>query len=251
MAQISDLLNKDDRAWFLEEEQRTLEAMHALCWDENKGAFIDGYRNDRPIDHHYPISSIWPTLFGQTTPEQESRLVSFYAESLKDIGNIDRQRLATPYGGFYIIDALYRQGYTRTAQRFMKRYWSPIILKHNDTAWENFGDGSDGAGQGTLSHAWSGGPTYHMTRHILGVDMGFPEFNHPDTVVFRPNTDGITWARGSVPHPAGAIDISWRIEGDKLFYNCDVPESVSWTVVPGGSLAGLELWINDVKSNRI
>lgn len=250
MAGISEMLEKDDAEWFLEEERKTLEAMQRLCWDENKGAFIDGFRKEQPIDHHYPISSIWPTLFGQTTPEQEARLSGFYGKTLEDIGDVDRQRLATPYGGFYIIDALYRQGYTETAQRFMKKYWSPMILKHNDTAWENFGDGSDGGGQGTLSHAWSGGPTYHMTRHILGVDMGFPEFNHPDTLVFRPNTVDLSWAKGRVPHPRGIIDVSWKISGDRLFFNCEVPEGVIWSVEPAGSLANLELLVNDVTSSN-
>jgi hypothetical protein len=34
----------------------------------------------------------------------------------------------------------------------------------NDTAWENFGD----EGIGTLSHAWSGAPTYYLTTRVLG-----------------------------------------------------------------------------------
>jgi len=247
MAYISELLGKGDEPWFLEEERKTLDAMQALCWDDDKGAFRDGFRNGVAIDHYYPISSIWPTLFGQTTPEQEEKLEKFYAESLRDIGSEDRNRLSTPYGGFYVIDALYRKGYAATAEHYMKKYWSPMILKHNDTAWENFGDGSDGGGQGTLSHAWSGGPTYHMTRHILGADLGWPDYTSPDSILFQPQTSMVTWAKGSVPHPRGVIRIDWRTEGDKLYYNCDVPEGITWDVEPRGILAEKELYVNNIK----
>lgn len=234
----------EDREWFLEEEGKTLDAMHRLCWDEDHGAFRDGYKEGVPIDHYYPISSIWPSLFGQTTPQQEEKLAPFYARSLADIGSRDRHRLTTPYGGFYVLGGLYRHGYTSTAEKFMKKYWSPMILKHNDTAWENFGDGSDGNSQGTLSHAWSGGPTYHMSAHVLGADFGFPELSSPDTVIFKPQASGIEWARGSVPHPLGVIHIDWELEGDTLFYNCEVPEGLEWKVEPRGAFEDKVVIVN-------
>ncbi len=249
MAWLSDLLGKNDSDWFLDQENLTLAAMHTLCWDNEKGAFRDGFRDGEAIDHHYPISSIWPSLFGQTSTEQESRLEGFYATSLADIGSVDRQRLATPYGGFYIIDGLYRMGYTETAEKFMKKYWSPMIIKYNDTAWENFGDGADGSGQGTLSHAWSGGPTYNMTRHILGVDLGFPDFSPVDRIVFEPQAWSITWAKGTVPHKYGNIEIEWHLDGEKLYFNCKVPEGVEWKVNPLGILADKELWVNNALQN--
>lgn len=247
MAYVSDMLGKGDASWLLEEEKKTLDAMHQLCWDGEKGAFRDGFRDGVPIDHHYPISSIWPSLFNQTTREQEAKLEGFYDETLRDIGTENRNRLSTPYGGFYVIDALYRKGYAATAEYYMKQYWGPMIRKHNDTAWENFGDGSDGGGQGTLSHAWSGGPTYHMTRHILGADLGWPDYTSPDTLHFEPQTNSVTWAKGVVPHSMGTITVDWRTEGDKLYFNCEVPDGIAWDVQPRGMLADKELYINNEK----
>jgi alpha-L-rhamnosidase len=213
-------------------------------WMTEKGAFTDGYRDSEPLDSFYPISSAYPSLFGITTQEQEFNLKSFYAETLKDIGDKDRQRMATPYGGFYILGALYRQGYVSTAEQFIRKYWSPMILKHNDTAWENFGDGSDGSGQGTLSHAWSGGPTYYLTTQVLGVELGFPIPADTRHVTIAPQSESITWASGKVPHPKGVIEVDWKIVGNNLFIHCNVPEDVSFDVKPRGRLAEYDLWVN-------
>lgn len=251
MAYVASLLGKTgDIPWYEEQADITNKAMHRHCWDPDKGAFRDGFKHKDAINNYYPISSMWPTLFGQTTADQEEKLQRFYAESYADIGDKDRDRLTTPYGGFYVLGGLYAKGYTRIAEDFLKKYWSPMIVKHNDTAWENFGDGSDGKGQGTLSHAWSGGPTYHMSAHILGVDLGFPHFSHPDTIVLQPQAESLNWARGTVPHPDGIVEVDWKVDGDNLYYNCSLPDNVVWSVEPRGRLAHKKLWINNVKNDE-
>ena len=119
-----------------------------------------------------------------------------------------------------------------------------MIYKHNDTAWENFGDGSDGSGQGTLSHAWSGHPTYFMSTRVLGVQLGFPEINFQDKIVIKPQAANIAWARGTVPHPLGLVKIDWKVKGDKLFFNYEAPEGAEVIIEPVGQLAEKELVIN-------
>ena len=213
-------------------------------WDKARGAYRDGFDNGYPIESYYPISSAWPVLWGQTSPEQEILLRYFFDETLADIGNRARQRLATPYGGFYIIGALYRLGYADLAERFMRQYWSPMILDGDDTAWENF---SVTDGQGTRSHAWSGGPTYHLTRHVLGVPLGYPEAVQQDTLILTPQAETIAWARGKVPHPKGVVSVDWRIQGDQLFFECQVPEGLIWDVRPRGRLGEMKLRVNGEK----
>ncbi|MDZ7721714.1 MAG: family 78 glycoside hydrolase catalytic domain, partial [candidate division KSB1 bacterium] len=246
MAHLAAKLDKpDDMHRYKQLVQETVQAVNRLCWDEKRGAYRDGFKNGEPIDHHYPISSAWMSLSGYNSKPRETILTDFYRTELADIGEISRARKVTPYGGFYVLGALYRHNRADIAERFIRQYWTRMILNHNDTAWENFDDGSGpSSGQGTLSHAWSGGPTYYMTTDILGVRLGFPCFYSPDTVRIEPLAESITWAEGTVPHPDGVVEVQWRVKGDQLFLNYTAPEGVTCIVKPRGRLADKRLWIN-------
>jgi hypothetical protein len=186
------------------------------------------------------MSSIWPYLAGMTDEEQEAQIFPYVAEVLKDIGEVNRRRMTTPYGGFYLLGALYQKGMPGVAERFIRRYWSPMIYQHEDTAWENFGS----EGIGTLSHAWSAAPTYYLTTQVLGVELGWPGPADPERVVIAPQVDEVSWARGVVPHPMGPIHIEWEDRGDHLWVKVDAPEKLEWSVAPKARLAELELWVN-------
>ncbi len=245
MAWVAGKIGEDaDASAFRAEAEKDAATMRKLCWDSKKQAYRDGYKDGKPMDHYYPISSAWPVLFGQTTTLQDSLLKSHFVNTLTDIGDIDRQRQTTPYGGFYILGALYDIGQEDLAEYFIRRYWSPMILKYDDTAWENFGDGTESGGQGTLSHAWSGSPTYYLTTRVLGVHLGYPEFTDPDRVLIAPQTSSITWARGTVPHPKGVIHVDWELRDGILFLDYSAPRGVTVEVKPSGMLAGKKLVLN-------
>ncbi len=236
---------KADAKIYNTEKEQAVKAVRKHAWNEQKGAYRDGFKNGNPIDNYYPVSSAWMSLGGYNAAEREEKLDKFYREELADIGNESRNRKITPYGGFYMLGALYRQGNADIAENFIRKYWSPMILKYDDTAWENFDDGTGSSGgQGTLSHAWAGGPTYYMSTEVLGVKLGFPYFFDPNKLEISPQAENINWAKGSVPHPKGVIYVDWKIKGQKLFLNCSVPDGIVWEVKPKGKLAQLELWVN-------
>ena len=54
---------------------------------------------------------------------------------------------------------------------------------------------------------------------------------------------GVLIKVGSVPHPMGKVDVSWKIMGDKLLLHYDAPKGVKVVVKPKGRLAKLELRI--------
>ncbi len=56
-------------------------------------------------------------------------------------------------------------------------------------------------------HAWSASPNIGMLRTVLGVDSAAPGFRR---VVVRPHLGKLAYAEGTVPHPAGAIEM--RVE---------------------------------------
>jgi hypothetical protein len=180
-------------------------------------------------------------LFGLSGEDQEQQILEMLDRELQDIGEESRNRKITPYGSFYLFAALYDQGRADLAERFMLQYWSRMILQGDDTSWENFDiAGSEGGGQGTASHAWSGHPTYFLSTEVLGVRLGFNSMDRRE-IVIAPQSATLTWAKGQVPHPAGMVGVEWHIRGDRLMMEVTLPQGVSYRVAPRGRLADLTL----------
>ena len=88
-----------------------------------------------------------------------------------------------------------------------------------------------GPEKGDYSHGWIATPAYQMPSKILGVRPISPGFA---SVLIKPETCGLSWAKGSVPTPQGKVDVSWKIEGDKFTLDVTIPTgSTARIEVPG------------------
>jgi alpha-L-rhamnosidase len=238
----SELGMDQDAELFSDEADELSQTIRSLFWDQNAGAYRDGFKEGNPIDHHYPISSVYPMLFHLSPEDQKQQILEMLDRELQDIGEETRNRKITPYGSFYLFAALYDQGRADIAERFMLQYWSRMILQGDDTSWENFDiAGAEGGGQGTASHAWSGHPTYFLSTEVLGVKLGFSQPLDRNEIVIAPQSATLSWASGFVPHPAGMVGVDWHIRGERLEMEVTVPANVPYRVVPRGRLAELTL----------
>ncbi|MCK4750378.1 MAG: hypothetical protein KAT15_25150, partial [Bacteroidales bacterium] len=248
MAVLAGGLGKtEDAEVYAKEADRLGSLVADLYWDTEKQVYHDGFKNGEVIDHHFPISSIYPLLFDLCSGEQKASILSYLDTELQDIGEDTRNRKISPYGTFYLFAALYKEGRAALAEQFMVQYWSRMIHQGDDTSWENFDIGGEQqGGQGTGSHAWSGHPTFFLSTETLGVKLGFSQKLRRDFIEISPQSETLTWARGSVPHPAGMVYVDWRIEGERLVMEVGVPDGVEYIVHPRGRLGELTLDL-DVK----
>ena len=71
-------------------------------------------------------------------------------------------------------------------------------------------------------HAWSSAPSYEMSAVVLGV---LPTSDGYASLRIKPEIKslGLTWAKGSVPTPAGNVSVDWRIEGDEFALSVSLP----------------------------
>lgn len=246
LADMAEGLGKlEDAGQYRQIAEETRQAVREKFWDEAKGAYCDGIDNEQLLSSYYPISSAWPSLWDVSTKEQEYRLSDFFAESLSDIGDLGRHGQATPYGGFYVLGALYKHGNAATAEAFMRKYWGNIVLAGHKTFPENFSVED----ANSRCHGWSGGPTYYLSTQVLGVQLGFITPFDKEEVIIAPQAETIDWARGVVPHPKGRVVVDWEVVGDILFLNYQVPEGVRVRVAPCGRLAEKALFVNGEKQN--
>jgi len=246
MAALADELGRsEDSKLYLAEAKRLGSLVSSLFWDTGKQVYHDGFKNGEALNHHYPISSIYPLLFDLCSGEQKASILSYLETELQDIGEETRNRKISPYGAFYLFAALYKEDRVALAEQFMVQYWSRMIHQGDDTSWENFDIGGEQqGGQGTASHAWSGHPTFFLSTEVLGVKLGFNHKLNRDLIEIRPQSETLSWARGSVPHPAGMVHVDWRVEDERLVMKVTVPEGVEYIVRPRGRLAELTLDLN-------
>ena len=115
-----------------------------------------------------------------------------------------------------------------------------MVFEANDLTWEDFNRDA----HSTMSHAWSSSPTFYLSTQVLGVDLGFPGNLSPDTIYIRPQSETLSWAKGTVPHTKGLVSVNWKIQGRQLVLNYSVPEGIPVVVQPRGRLRMLNLIVN-------
>ena len=241
MAEFARLLEKPSDAETYEHDAAEMgRAIQHHLWITDRGVFSDGIKAGVRLNHSYPISSTWPYLAGIVPPDSVEHVLRNIAQQLTDIGAVPRQKLVTPYGSFFVLSALLEGGHTRAVENFIRAHWGPMIYRRNDTAWENFDD----VALGTLSHAWSGSPTYFLSAYALGVKLGWPEPTPRDTILIEPQSATLSWAEGTVPHPAGPVYVRWVLRGPTLVVEARGPEGIPLVVRPRGRLAEAALWVN-------
>ena len=240
MAKMLDKSN--DAKQFGKWADEAKQLVQTKCWDATAGNFIDGIKNGSVLPTRFPCSSTWPSIWNITTSEQEKSIQNWFKESLINIGPpINRKQLSTPYGGFYALASLYQYGNAIVAEEYIRKNWGKMVTEANDLTWEDFNRDE----KSTMSHAWASSPTYYLSTQVLGVDLGFPGNLSPDTIYIRPQSESISWAKGTVPHPKGLVSVDWKIIGNRLILSCLSPKGVPVVVEPRGRLAAYQIVVTN------
>lgn len=143
--------------------------------------------------------------------------------------------LISPYASSYHLHALlYLPSSSSSALPLLKSLWSPMAnpLNENFTGcfWETLSPtGGPGLGDITsLCHAWGAGPVAELSAYVLGVRPLAPGYK---TWAFEPMTLGLSWARGRVPVPGGAVEVAWNAtEGRVTRVEIEAPEGTKGEV---------------------
>ncbi|NRG43065.1 hypothetical protein HRK28_19330 [Rathayibacter sp. VKM Ac-2835] len=150
----------------------------------------------------------------------------------------------SPYTSGFHLGALFSAGLTDRALELLHDLWGHMAASGPyaaGTVWELLNiDGTPGFGSTTsLAHGWACAPTVALSASVLGVT--------PTSTAFRtwriaPQTGSLTWARGQVPTPFGAIEASWHRDESGLTVDVVAPAGTGGTITvpsPSGALAHL------------
>jgi hypothetical protein len=158
---------------------------------------------DRAVETFSPHVNLLAALYGLAPPDRQAALVDrVMAESPLN---------TQPWFMFWVFQAIEHAGAFDRYGPAQLRRWHVLPDTHSFLEMWDSGD---------RSHGWCSAPLVELSSHVLGVAPAAPGF---DTIAVRPELGDLTWARGRVPTPHGAVAVAWTLEGGKFTLDLTVP----------------------------
>lgn len=110
---------------------------------------------------------------------------------------------STPYGYFFIVDALCRLGLVAEAVRLVRSRFTPMLERGATTTWEAWG----GELHDSLNHAWSAVLPWLAHRGLAGLQAEEPGYGR---LVLTPALDVLDACRLRLVLPQGPLTLAWR-----------------------------------------
>ena len=189
-------------------------ALYAQLWDETNGYFREALETPR----FGPEANALGLSMGLVSQEQARRI----APQFKKIGHGKFQSLASR--------GKFEHGYAQSGlQTLFDHNWLKLLGDDWKGAWTTT------ECMGMMTHGW-GDESHpdtaiaaHLSAYILGVTPVAPGYRR-FTVRPQPVKE-VTWAKGLVPTPHGAIAADWELRDGTLTLSLAVPQGTAANVV--------------------
>jgi hypothetical protein len=129
---------------------------------------------------------------------------------------------------YYVLEALCKMGeYEKARDRIKDRYES-MVNEDYSTLWEFWN-----SWQGTMNHAWSGGPLVIMSKHFAGItplEAGY------EKVEIKPQYSLSDKINCTVPSVKGLISLDYEKASEGYIVNVNLPVDMKAELyVPDGA----------------
>ncbi len=150
---------------------------------------------------------------------------------------------ASPYIEKYILEALFQMEEPAAALSRMEMRYKEMVASETSTLWELF------TRDGTLNHAWTGGPLTLMAQYLAGVSPTSPAFA---TYQIKPRLGSVNRVSLGFDSVGGRIEVAMHRRPDRFHLKLQSPENTTATVcIPLATLGhtavrvgGNPLWLN-------
>ncbi|HOF87287.1 MAG TPA: alpha-L-rhamnosidase C-terminal domain-containing protein [Armatimonadota bacterium] len=189
-----------------ETARRVMDATLEHCWHAGRGLLADNLAKDRFSEHTQCLA-----LLSGLLPAERRAAV---ADGLLDAPDLSR---TTIYFSHYLFETYTLLG---RADRLLERLalWFDLAPRGFKTTFESPEPCRSDC------HAWGAHPIFHYHASLLGIRPAAPGFQR---VRVAPQLGGLAWARGAMPHPAGAISADVRAAGDGVRATLTLPDGIS------------------------
>ncbi len=181
-------------------------------WDSNKKLFADRGEKDLFSQH----ANILAVLTGIV---EKSNALTLAKQIISDTTLAP----ASIYFKYYLHQALTKAGLGNDYLSWLDKWRENI--KMGLTTWAEMSDVSSSRSD---CHAWGASPNIEFFRIVLGIDSDSPGFKK---VKIEPHLGLLKEASGYMPHPAGKVSASYKIENNKWRIVIDLPGEINGTLV--------------------
>ncbi len=237
LAQLTGAL-RQARAW-QELAERVKAAVNTLLWDESRGVYVDARaqgRQGRRVSQHANAMCLaygmaprerWERMLGYVMDGQRVKLTStgMFSMVLQDVPPFDEEHdvaLAQPFFMHHVHRALVRAGRLEQMLANIRERWG-VMVERGPTLqelWQPIG---------SECHAWSGTPTFDLSRELLGFTALRDGFKQ---VRIAPRLAGLEWIRDRYPTPLGEIEVKLERRQGQLHLEVKAPASIAVELAP-------------------
>jgi hypothetical protein len=211
----------------------TLRAIAAEAfWDESRGLYADARTtgglsitasqqgNAAAIAFGIAPRERWDRIFDTILDEKKLKLTRTWRWDKERPFNAEKDIvLAQPYFSHFLHRALAMAGRVGDIIANIKLRWTPMLEEGN-----TFHESWQVTEMTSRCHAFSATPTWDLSTYVLGVSAladGYSRFK------VCPHFAGLDWASGTVPTPAGMIQVDWQRNHGNLEITIVVPVGLS------------------------
>ena len=126
---------------------------------------------------------------------------------------------ASPYMEYYVLEALCKMGKYQEATARIKERYEDMVEEDYSTLWEFWN-----SWQGTMNHAWSGGPLVIMSKHLAGItplEAGY------ELVEIKPQYDLFGALNCTVPSVKGLITLKYENQYGNQMIDLTLPSGTT------------------------
>lgn len=209
--QMAELLGKTEDIAFIKERKETIAKGYQTLWTENGFKSADA---KNPDDRANALA----VLSGLAKKEQYGTILSVLTTTQN----------SSPYMEYYVLEALCRMEEYEAARDRIKDRYADMVNEDYSTLWEFWN-----SWQGTMNHAWSGGPLVIMSKHFAGIaplEAGY------ERVKIDPQYELSDSLSCTVPSVKGLITLNYEKTDGNYTVNLTLPEGMKAELyVPEGA----------------
>ncbi len=246
LAKIAAIIGKNDEA-----------RKYAQLSDDIKKAFVNEFvtpagRLVSNTQTAYCLALSFDLLPDNLVPEA----AQYLAEDVKKMGHLTTGFVGTPL----LCKTLSDNGYADLAFMLLNRKeypsWLYPVTQGATTIWERWdGQKPDGTfqnvGMNSFNHYAYGAIGEWLYTYVAGIqiDPKAPGYKH---FILTPHTGGgLTNATAQYKSLYGQIESAWKIEGNTLIYNVDIPANTTATIkLPKASLESVSINSSPLKEEK-
>jgi hypothetical protein len=246
LAQLTGAV-RQARAWQALAD-RVKAAVNTLLWDEDRGVYVDARVQGNRVRRVSQHANAMCLAYGLAHRERWERVLDYVMDPrrvkltptgmflivLQDVPPFDEEHdvaLAQPFFMHHVHRALVKAGRLEEMLANIRKRWG-VMVERGLTLWELWQP------IGSECHAWSGTPTFDLSRELLGVTALSEGFTR---VRIAPRLAGLEWIRGRYPTPQGGIEVSLERRQGQLHLEVKTPPSLEVELAPPEGIASVTL----------